>query len=838
MGPACCSPAAHPTAPLQPKRGTSRFRLGLMLLILLGDAPLPAEELLRLDLPRQPLAAALNQFARVAGIQLICDGTLLQGKSAPAVRGRFSTDLALARLLENSGLDFLRTGPAAVTVRRLRAPAPTPPARLPEVLVTAPAPLSGNAQSYNPRWAVTATRTETPVMETPMAIRSLPPRLLQDLQAVRVDEAVQWVSGVNVSTLSSDHFIRTGGTQTARFLKLRGFPAQEFYRDGMRVPEAVGGIPELAGLERIEVLKGPASTLYGRQEPGGIVNLITKQPRPTEGYNLQQQFGSFDYFRTLVDAGGPAGTHLDYRLNLAYESTRSFRDLLGGDHIFVNPVLRWNLSERSQATLEVEHLGTHDRLRDNGFPMVQGRPAPIPIRRTFDTPGRGDDEERDRLSLHGNHEFSDRWRLTHRFDAIWNRMVRRPYRAAGIDEARLCGATCRIGTFDTPRVYTDTTTYFTGLNLNGEFDTGAFTHNLLVGADFQQTEVWRASALYWAYYERQPDRRLLDIFRPPVRAPITAPAYAPVDTYGDDTQDRYGIYLQDQLRLPWNISLLAGMRYDLIDQGVSHYFSPQGPIDRQQLRKLEDAVTPRFGLVWRPLPELSLYGNYLKNFGAGQVQPGPSGRLLPSETALQWEAGIKTEWLDGALSASLAWFDLTKSNMAVADPKHLNVFLPIGAANSRGLELELAGAPLPGWNISLAYTYDDARITGSSGAAAASPIGRLSVGNRLSGVPRHAFNFWNTFSPRQGMLQGWSFGAGVAAKSPQANDYSGIERIPGYALLNLMAAYERSLGNAKLRLQLNVDNLADKTYFIASDWSGYAYPGSPRLLRGSIGLEW
>ncbi len=288
----------------------------------------------------------------------------------------------------------------------MQTPSREQPTVLPEMTVTA-TPL--DETSYNVPNATTATKTDTPIMETPFSIQVVPQQVFKDQQVIRIDQALRNVSGVyRTSFLGEiDSFI------------VRGFQSSLTYRKGVRSLD-FSGKPnaDVANLERIEVLKGVSSVVYGRIEPGGLINLIRKKPLASPYYDVQQQFGSFDFYCTTLDATGPLtkdDTWL-YRVNLAYENAGSFRDFIDTERVFVAPILRWNIGPRTQADFYLEYL--HDvNVLDNGIPVLGNRPAPVPPERSFHAPGADFEADDVRVSFNWSHAFNDRWTLRHRFDA-------------------------------------------------------------------------------------------------------------------------------------------------------------------------------------------------------------------------------------------------------------------------------------------------------------------------------------------------------------------------------------------------------------------------------------
>lgn len=289
----------------------------------------------------------------------------------------------------------------------------------------------------------------------------------------------------------------------------------------------------------------------------------------------------------------------------------------------------------------------------------------------------------------------------------------------------------------------------------------------------------------------------------------------------------YGLYLQDQIELPYHFHALAGFRYDNAEAK-----------DNGQLSQADDRVSPRGGLLWRPIPELSLYGSYTENFGASNGRDD-NNRALAPQTAQQWEMGAKTELWDGRFTASLAWYELTKQNIAVPDRDGHSRTL--GEAETHGLEVELSGEILPGWRIIGGYSYmpfakilkDFTPVTDADGNITGTGTTPGNTGNRLFGASEHQGNVWSTYEFQQANLKGFKFGAGVITASKFFGEAENLTELPSYAIVNLLASYERKVGSTKVTAQLNVDNLLDETYF---NWQSVY--GSPRTFLGSLRIEY
>ncbi|MGH8656422.1 MAG: TonB-dependent siderophore receptor [Gammaproteobacteria bacterium] len=297
----------------------------------------------RFDIPAQPLGAALQTLADQAGVQMFYAEDSAAGKSTPALRGTYTTREAVDRLLAGTGLHATLTEDGTVTVAQAEpekeTEKETEAVLLPEMTVTAK---PTDATSYTVPNATTATKTDTPIFDTPVSIQVVPRKVMDDQQVISRQDALRNISGVqyNSSFLPANDFI------------IRGLGVgSSIYRDGFRIESYRF---ETANLDRVEVLKGPAAVLYGRTEPGGLINLVPKKPLPDPYYSLQQQFGSFDLYRTTVDASGPItgdGSHL-YRFNLAYQDSDSFLDFAFLDRIFVVPSLTWRITDDTDLSVE------------------------------------------------------------------------------------------------------------------------------------------------------------------------------------------------------------------------------------------------------------------------------------------------------------------------------------------------------------------------------------------------------------------------------------------------------------------------------------------------------
>lgn len=700
---------------------------------------------------------------------------------------------------------------------------------LPEMTVTA---VPGQETGYSVPNATTATKTDTPIMETPVSIQIIPEQVLRDQQVTRIEQAVSNVSGVYTTSAffgrSSDDFV------------IRGFRSDNIlFRDGTRIDTGAFGKRELANIEQLEILKGPASILYGRIEPGGLINYVTKKPLPAPYYAFEQQFGSFDFYRTTIDATGPltSDKSLRYRLNLAYENADSFREFVGDERWFIAPVLEWDITPRTQVRLELDHFH-NDTTPDNiGLIAIGNRPAPIPKERNLGEPTDFQNSTEDIASLAATHEFNDHWKLSGRFTAIVGNsedggafgdtpndfLTDADGNRITDDDGLLIGTTILPRTWESNQGLSETIDKLTNTieaNLTGKFETWGLGHILLLGGDY-----YRNSTDSVCCNINGSQISDIDIFNP-VHGVTLGPSDTSFALPSSSVTEWYGLFLQDQIELPYHLYALAGFRYDNADETSDSPFGGGNSSD--------DEVNPRGALLWRPIPWLSLYGSYVENFGAGNGSLfDRSGNPLPPETAQQWELGVKTEFLEGRFTGTFAYYDLTKQNIAAGDPLAPNDFLralPIGEAESNGVEVDLAGEILPGWNVIANYAYTDTEIVNDSFLG--------STGNRLDNVPKHGGRIWTAYTLPAGTLQGFEFGGGVTLRGQRQGNLANDFQLPGFATVDLLAGYAFKVGKSRVAAQLNVTNLLDKDYF-ESGGGGRSRiaPGAPRSFLGSLRFE-
>ncbi|YAF98113.1 MAG: TonB-dependent siderophore receptor [Nodularia sp. CChRGM 3473] len=671
--------------------------------------------------------------------------------------------------------------------------------------------VTGEQSGYRVREGSTATRTDTPLRDIPANIQVIPRQVLEDQGAVRLDEALRNVGGVT--------FASSFGNRGQNFL-VRGFSATQ-YRNGLREDAGGGGsfnsrtAQETADLERIEVLKGPASVLFGQGEPGGIINLVTKKPLSTPYYNIDFTAGSFDFYRPTLDFSGPLNDDgsLAYRLNIAYESAGSFRDFVDSRRYFIAPSLSWTISPSTKLTLEASYLQDR-RSPDSGLIVLNGsdRPANLPFNRAlFDPENSAINFDETRAYIFLDHKFSDdisvrsAFRYTTSFESFREGL-------SFINRLRADNRTVELGISSTDQFFE---TYTFQNDLVWQFNTGAIAHTLLFGLEVNNA--------FGRFSSQVPPERqnitggLLDIFEPNYDA-ITYTGGFQVFEDGDfQKRNMLGVYLQDQITLADNLKLLVGGRFDSVD--TEQLFQ----VDNFTVKQTDSAFSPRFGLVYQPNENLSLYASYSRSFVPSLGQSATNTQFEPTR-GTQYEIGAKADFLDGRLSTTLSAYDITRSNITTPDPDNPNFSIQVGEQRGRGIDLDIVGEISPGWNIIASYALLDATITRDN---------RFEVGNRLNNIPNNAASLWTTYTVQSGDLRGLGFGAGAFFVGERTGDLANSFMLPSYTRFDAAIYYNRD----NFRAALNLRNLFDTQYFAGSQGRTSVIPGAPFEVRGTVSWQ-
>lgn len=761
--------------------------------------PAQNERIAHYAIVAQPLASALAQFARQNHLQLSFDAALAQGKMAPAVNGELNERQALAQLLSQSGVGWTVTDDRTL----LLFPQPDSGA-----LNLAPSTITANAfveradgpvDGYRATRSATGTKTDTALRDLPQSIQVVSRQVLDDQQINNLGDALTNVSSVqrgNTHGGSSESFV------------IRGFKATTYAVDGMLINPLVSrpeALRDLANVERIEVLKGPASVLYGRGNPGGLINLVTRQPSFTPEAEVKAQAGTYDFYRLEANASGPldeAGT-LAGRLTVATQTDRGFRDTFrDSKRTYVAPTLRWEPTDSTRVDAGAEYIDQTSPF-DRGLIPQNGKIS-MNADRYLHEPWSRDKAQKASVWFRAEHDVND-W-LTLRQMTRWDQSHKDRY----VVDLRTLGADGRT----LSRRATDGDERIKTLDMQFEaiarFATGGLKHTVLAGFEYIDGKRNVAS-----------DRASLasiDIFNPVYGALPGAFAFNEETDYKVES---YSLYLQDQIDLSEQWKLIVGARYDDTRQRNSatdaSYEVTRTNIDPSK-------VSPRLGLVYQPTDWLALYASYSTSF-TPQSNIQRNGSVLDPEEGTQYEVGAKVDVIPDRLSATLSVFEITRENVAAPDPSDDNYSLQTGEQKVRGIELDVTGTPLEGWEIIGNISALDAKVTKDTA---------IDVGNRLDGVPIMSGSIWSSYQLQEGPMRGLGFGAGVIAVGERQGDIDNSYDVSGYARIDASVFYDI---NENVRISLNGRNLTDRKYIEVVAGTDGNYAGAPASAIAAVSVK-
>lgn len=662
-----------------------------------------------------------------------------------------------------------------------------------------------------------AYRGNVPATELPQAISLLDEQLIKDAGFTRFQDLLDYSASVARQN--------NGGGLWDSF-SLRGFPGNEnmpsgYLINGFNGGRGFSGHRDLSNVAYVEILKGPGSALYGRSEPGGTVNIVTKKPQyETSGY-VKASVGSFEQYRLEGDVTSGLTDKLAFRLNGAWQEHDSFRDYVFSDKKIITPSVRWQMSDKASLLYEMEYL-KQEQLFDRGIVVLNNDINTVPRSRYLGEPNDGATVvNATGHQLTYDYELNDVWSLT----AGYN------YRDSSLkgysSDAEL--AKGRQSLFDDGRTLTRQHRYrdyasednSLRLELSGHVDTGFIRHNLLLGADAYHYSL--NTALY--RYRGKKGDYAIDIYEPQYGGPRPEVSLL---YDNEETQKAWGIYVQDQMDLTEKWKLHLGLRFDAYQQEITESVKLTASAQR------DNRISPKVGLVYLWSDSLSFYTSYSEGF-LPLSGTDYAGEPFEAEESESVELGMKLNatWReDLALNASLALFDATKSNILTSDPINVGFSATLGEAKSTGVELDLMAELTESLQATLSYAYLNTRTANDSlnldwGV-------QVPAGSPLVNVPQHTGNLvlkqdLNDFSIDAHVGLSWRY---VDQRLGDSADPS--FQLPSYQLLGIFMNTHLS---DNLTLGVNLDNVLDEHYIASSYSALWAVPGEPRSIKVGLSYE-
>ena len=657
----------------------------------------------------------------------------------------------------------------------------------------------GPVQGYKSTRSASATRTDTALHETPQSVSVVPRAVLEDTGSTRLQDALDYAGGVG----RANNF----GGQGLTTVTVRGFTTGEYYRNGFPMNRGYPNAPDAASVERLEVIRGPATSLYGRGDPGGTFNVVTKQPLPESKVTVGSQFDDQGMHRGTLDASGPLNQDgsLAYRLNLLGEGGDSFRDDVESERYEVAPVLSWQVNDARKIVFEGDFMRNNHPL-DRGLTRYTTQNGSAS--RNTNIWEKGSDNllhnDNDMAQLRFEHRLNDDWTLGGGFQYLDGSLDGNAVEANG---APADGRTLQRN-FNWRRLEWTDRDY--QLNLTGHFDTGAFSHTLLTGVEYEDYDynsiIMRSSAANGTYP--------IDIYNPVLGQP--RPALTRTTTHDKENLKTWAFFIQDQVALTERLKALAGVRLERFEHRYDNLLP--GSTDWEAAH---NAVTPRFGLLYDLTETVALYANTARSFKPNSGASRDGAGFEP-EKGKSYELGVKWEALDRQLAVDAAIYHIVKENVLTRDPVDPNYSIAAGEVRSRGLDINVAGNITPEWRVIGGYAYVDAEVTKDN---------RLPTGTRLANIPRNSFSLLNTYEFQDGFAKGLGLGVGVKYVDDRNGQTEAVTyTMERYSVVDLLSFYKV---NEHVRLNLDVKNLFNKGYDEGA-FNTYAYPGAPRTVQAGV----
>lgn len=759
-------------------------------------------------LAAKPLPQALSDFSRVTGISVVYTDEAPYAITAPAVSGQMSAEQALQRLLGGSGFTFRRTNGHTLVLE------PLPSEGTLNLDATTITSVMDQSMSYQPPPTSSVMRSSALLQEIPQTVNVIPAQVIRDQAPRNLDDALANVSGITQGNT-------LGSTQDS--VMTRGFGDNRngsIMRDGMPVVQGRG---LNASVERIEVLKGPASLLYGIQDPGGVVNMVSKKPE-LEQYNALTLRGS-TYGEGKNGSGGGldstgalGDTGLAYRMILDHEDEDYWRNYGTHRETLVAPSLAW-FGESTTLLFAYEHRefltpfdrGTVIDPRDN-------HPLDISRDRRLDEPFNNMEGRSDLYHFEADHALNDDWNA--HFGYSWNRET---YDAS---QVRITAIDTNAGTLTRSMDGTQnaiSTDRFTTASLEGKVKVAGMQHDLVFGIDDEYRKIYREDLI------RQKSLSTFSYTNPVYGREVAGTTVSPADSAQTDKLRSDSVFVQDSIHLTDQWILVAGARFQEYDQYAGKGVPFQANTDSNGQKWV-----PRAGLVYRYTDELSFYGSYTESFKPNSTIAPLSGSTtvldgsIAPEEAKSWEVGAKLD-IPGRVTGNVALFDIKKRNVLVANSEGpVTLYSAAGEVRSRGLEVDLTGQLSDRWSMIGSYAYTDAEVTQD-------PIYK---GKKLQNVAKNTgslsavYDFGTVIGGDQLRV-----GAGARYVGERAGNAVNDFDLPSYTVADAFASYDTRVEGQKVKFQLNVKNLFDRTYYTSAASRFFVSMGDSRQVTLSSTLE-
>ncbi|MGE1082203.1 TonB-dependent siderophore receptor [Pseudomonas shirazensis] len=789
----------------------SLMALAIALSIPLASPALHAAEQSQLayDLPSAPLATTLNQIASQAGIALAIDPALVSGRTAAPVKGQYDALGALQAALRGSGLQLQQSSVGSYSL----VATPEGSLALPETSINAAGEYEsawGASTGYVATRTAAGTKTDTPIVETARSLSVITRQQLDDRQVLNLNDALRYTAGVQSSGYGSD--------SRADWLRVRGFDPTQFL-DGLALPKGSFANPKVEpwNLERITVLRGPASSVYGQTPPGGMLDMVSRRPQAESAHQIEAQAGSNEHKQINFDSTGKIddeGRFL-YRVSGVVRDSNSPIDHIPDKRYNIAPSLTWNVDEDTKLTFISQYTRDDTGITGQFLPL-QGTKLPSAAGKISHHKNLGEpdwdfyDRTYYALGYAFEHRLNDTWQFRQNLRYTKNDLS---FQAVNVGTVNTVDADGNVNR-ESGIINEDISQFAVDNNFQADFDTGAVSHTLLLGLDHQ-----RANTNYqWLYGLGVPP---INVNRPVYGADMSGVSYITLQDFNQKTQQT-GVYVQDQMSLDnWRLTL--GGREDWVHTGTRFNVNDATSTQRDK------AFSGNVGLSYVFDNGVTPYISYTESFQPTMGADARAAQSFAPTEGRQYEVGVKYQPVGSQTLLTAAVYDLTQQNVRVTEG---SITRQVGELQVRGLELEASTQLTDNFKAIASYTYTDTEIT--KGLA-------TDVGNRMALIPRNQATLWADYTWHNGLLDGFGVGGGVRYVGDTYGNTANtsVAHVSSYTVYDASAHYDLGrLDNSMKGLSVAVEakNLFNKDYLANCD-GFWCYYGDERNVVASVNYK-
>ncbi|MFK9084681.1 TonB-dependent siderophore receptor [Pseudomonas neuropathica] len=773
------------------------------------------------DIPAGPLGSALTQFAGTAGVTVSFEPSAANGQQTSGLRGRYSVDAGLRQLLAGSRLEAVRHDNGSYSLLPIVASGAAMQLGATSISGVAVESAYGPVDGYVATRSATGTKTDTPILEIPQTINVVTADQVEAQGARNLTQALRYTPGVNTGGFTDRNSI-------ADEITSRGFAPTPLYLDGAYIPYAgsLGGAPQIDPytLERIEVLKGPSSVLYGQNQPGGLINMVSKRPTTEQRSQVKLGAGSYSRVNGAFDTSGPLDDQkqFTYRLIGVADKGNEMVEHNESERMLLAPSLTWAPTEDTFLTLLAQVQ------RDDGVPDYQS----LPRIGSLDRGPNGERIDRDFFSGDTNfndykrdqyifgydfsHNLSDdlKYRSTARYTDVRDRYKGFYLRSFVTDDAGVTDYTRAYRTKLDWRQHN--IAYTVDNNLEYKFNTGALEHTTLAGVDYRHFN--RKYDGYNAYNVLPVNLYGKNNFDTSSVTPV-------LDTKWDNTLRQTGVYLQDQIKLDkWILTIGGRQDWAEIDN--------KDVLASTHESKRDNKFTGRVGLTYVTDFGLAPYVSYSESFlpTLGTAAPQRGGKSFEPTEGQQYEVGVKYQPFEKTLITASV-YEIKQKNVLTGDDDYPDYMSQSGEVRSRGVELEVKSS-LDNIDVMAAASYMDSFYTKDTWG---------NEDNRNEAQSPVSASMWADYHFTQASLNGLTFGAGARYTGRKPGDAANSFDVPSYVVYDATVSYDMGKLDPSLRglqTRVNVQNIFDREYVSDCNYAFGCYYGQERVASVEMTYDW